>query len=85
MKFKVNLLALYRIYRKWVKFRKGVRIIKKGCPKCKGNLEVTNLFKMCENFGKGCDFILIKGRYVLEKKTTGSGKQKQNDSAIRDK
>jgi hypothetical protein len=65
-KFKVNILALYRLYRKWVRYKKGIRIIKRGCPKCKNDLEVTPFFRMCSRFGKGCDYLLIKGRYVRE-------------------
>ncbi len=62
LRFEVNFLMLIRLWKKWKRYRRnGIKIVKKGCPKCKSDLEVSGLFRMCSRFGNGCDYLLIKG------------------------
>lgn len=78
---KVNIISLIKLY-KWVKRyilqrRVKVKVIKKGCPKCGNDVEISGPFHICLNFGKGCDYIKIKGikintkggYYVLQEKS----------------
>lgn len=71
---KVNILSLVRLYR-WVRIiikrkRLKIKVIKKGCPKCKSDVEISGPFQICVNFGKGCNYIKIKGiKYDVHKET----------------
>lgn len=62
---KINIVALIRLYR-YVKRlikrkRLKIKVIKNGCPKCKGDVEISGPFQICVNFGKNCNYIIIKG------------------------
>lgn len=62
---RISLGAIIRLCR-WIRIlikrkRLKIKVIKKGCPKCKGDVEVSGPFQICVNFGKGCNYIKIRG------------------------
>lgn len=65
IRIEVSALALlrgYRFIRRFLKRKKlAIKIVRKGCPKCGENLEVSAIFSVCVDFGNGCDYISIKG------------------------